>query len=302
MHELDIRLVRCFVTVANERSFTRAAERLRIAQPWLSVQIRRLEEQLGFQLFDRNRNRAVIPTAEAEEFLTVAQNYLVASERAIAAARRIREHASVLLTVGAPELSADLPLRAEIIDDFLVRHPKIEIEIANAWTVELIKRLGYGEIDMAFTLGPHNDPHTEALVLARYRSGILAPAECMRAVAQPLSLAALAGREIAVFRRNINPDFHDSRVSCLEAAGIIVKHLPEPALPAIAHFVQRTGVPALIGEWQGSVAHSTDHLCFIPLDEPGLEFGFNLVRRIGDRRPAVTALWTFALNSLSVAA
>ena len=56
MTGLDVRLVRSFVAVADERSFTRVAERLNIAQPWLSVQVRKLEEQLGFRLFERNRN------------------------------------------------------------------------------------------------------------------------------------------------------------------------------------------------------------------------------------------------------
>lgn len=302
MNDLDIRLIRCFVAVANERSFTRAAERLRIAQPWLSVQIRRLEEQLGFQLFDRNRNRAVIISQEAESFLPVAQDYLVAAERAAASARRIRDQVAVYLNLGAPDFSADMPTRTAIIDGFLTRHPRYEIEIHNAWTVELLKRLGEGEIDMAFTVGPHVDPHSEALVLGRYGLGLLVPVERARAAPQPLTLSAFAGEKVAIFRRNVNPAFYDSVAPILETAGISLIYLPESSLTAMLQFGQRTGIPVLIGEWQRDVPHMPDNFAVLALDEPSLSFNLNLVRRTGDRRPAVTALWNFAAQSLRVAA
>lgn len=302
MNDLDIRQVRCFVAVANERSFTRAAERLRIAQPWLSVQIRRLEEQLGFQLFDRNRSRAVVASVEAEAFLPIAQDYLIAAERAAATARRIRDQAAVYLKLGAPDFSADMPTRTAIIDGFLARHPRYEIEIHNAWTVELLKRLGEGEIDLAFTVGPHVDPHSEALVLARYRLGLLVPAERARSVRQPLALSAFAGEQVAIFRRNINPAFHDSVAPILETAGISLTYLPESSLTAMLQFGERTGIPALIGEWQRDVPHMPDNFAVLALDEPALSFNLNLVRRAGDRRPAVAAMWAFAAQSLCAAA
>lgn len=302
MNELDIRLVRCFVTVAHERSFTRAAERLRIAQPWLSAQIRKLEDQIGFPLFDRNRNRAVTVSPEAEAFLPVAQDYLVSAERALAAARRIRDQATVVLNLGAPDFSADIPARAAIIDNFLANHPKFDFEVTNAWTVELLKRLGDGEIDMAFTVGPHVDPYSEALVLARYRFSVLISTERVATARRPLPLSLFAGEQVAIFRRNVNPAFHDSIAPILEAAGISIAYLPESSFSAMLHFAQRTGIPALAGEWQGNLAHMPDNFSVVPLDEPALAFNLNLVRRVGDRRPAVSALWAFATNSIRAAA
>lgn len=301
MNELDIRLVRCFVAVADERSFTRASERLRIAQPWLSAQIRKLEERLGFQLFDRNRNRAVIVLPDGEAFLPIAQDYLVAAERASAAARRIRDQSAVFLNLGAPDFSADMPVRVGLIENFLAHHPKIDLEISNAWTVELLQRLGEGKIDLAFTVGPHVDPYSEALVLTRYRLAMLVATERVAAAPRPLSLAAFAGQQIAIFRRNINPAFHDSIAPILEAAGITVAHLPESSASAIIQFAQRTGIPALVGEWQGDAPHMPENFSVVPLDEPALAFNLNLVRRAGDRRTAVSALWKFAMSSIPAA-
>jgi DNA-binding transcriptional LysR family regulator len=302
MNELDIRLVRCFAAVADERSFTRASERLRIAQPWLSAQIRKLEEQLGFQLFDRNRNRAVTILPEGEAFLPLAHDYLVAAERAAAAARRIRDQSAVLLNLGAPDFSADMPVRVALVEDFLARHPKFDIEISNAWTVELLQRLGEGKIDLAFTVGPHVDPYSEALVLARYRLALLVANERVGTAPRPLPLSRFAGEQVAIFRRNVNPAFHDSIAPILEAAGIGVAYLPESGFSAIMHFAQRSGIPALVGEWQGSIPHIPDSFSVVSLDEPALAFNLNLVRRVGDRRPAVTALWTFATRSIPAAA
>lgn len=302
MNELDIRLVRCFVAVAEEHSFTRASERLRIAQPWLSAQIRKLEEQLGFQLFDRNRNRAVTILPKGEAFLPVAHDYLVAAERAAAAARRIRDQAAVVLNLGAPPFSAEMPVRVALIENFLASHPKFDVEISNAWTVELIQRLGEGKIDLAFTIGPHVDPYSEALLLARYRMSMLVPTEEVASTPRPLPLAAFAGKQAALFRRNVNPAFYDSIAPILEAAGITVTHLPESSFSAILQFTQRTGISALVSEWHADVPYIPDSLSVVPLDEPGLAFNLNLVRRVGDRRPAVSALWNFAMNMLAAAA
>ncbi|MFS0735628.1 LysR family transcriptional regulator [Sphingomonas sp. 1P06PA] len=298
MVELDVRLVRSFVAVADERSFTRAAERLHVAQPWISVQIRKLEEQLGFRLFARNRNQGVIVSPEAEAFLPAARDYLAAADRAGALARRIRDNAGATLRLGAPDFSAEMPMRSAIIDGFLGERPDIELEVSNAWTVELLKRLHDGELDIAFTVGPHLDSLSEAMVVARYRLWLLAPTGEFGEGIAPVSLSALAGREIAIFRRNVNPPFHDSIAPVLEAAGVRVSHLSESGMPAIMHNTLRNGVCSIIGDYSAN-AMLPDGLSVVPLAENALAFNLNLVRRVGDRSPPVAALWTYAMRMVA---
>ena len=297
MPEIDIRLVKSFVAVADERSFTRAAERLHVAQPWLSVQIRKLEEQLGFRLFERNRNQAVIPSSQAEALLPAARDYLAAADRMAGSARRIRDGATMVLRLGAPDFSAEMPMRSAIVDSFCVDHPEFELEVSNAWTVELLKRVRDCELDIAFTVGPHVDASTEAMVIARYRLSLLGRADELRDFPDPLQLTALAGRTVAIFRRNVNAPFHDSIAPVLEAAGINVGYLAESAYTAILHNSQRTGMLALVGNYVEETS-VPEPLMIVPIDEAGLSFNLNLVRRVGDRSPAVSALWSYAMRKI----
>ncbi|WP_189930617.1 LysR family transcriptional regulator [Streptomyces sulfonofaciens] len=86
MRDLDLRLVRCFTTVASHLHYGRAAAELRIAQPSLSRQISRLEAQVGTRLLDRSRQGTRL-TEAGEEFLPHARELLRSSEQAVAAAR-----------------------------------------------------------------------------------------------------------------------------------------------------------------------------------------------------------------------
>src|SRR6201989_725878 len=87
---MELRHFRYFVALAGERRFARAAERLWVAQPGLSTQIRRLESELGVQLFERH-TRGVDLTAAAELFLERARTALAAADAARATGHDLEE-------------------------------------------------------------------------------------------------------------------------------------------------------------------------------------------------------------------
>jgi DNA-binding transcriptional LysR family regulator len=145
MERLDLRLVDYFVAVAEELHFGHAAERLHIAQPSLSQQIRRLEQQLGVSLFERNsRNVRLTPAGEA--FLREGRRALAQAERAISATRAA---AAELLTVGFYG-SAGRALLPAVLTAFRERHPLTEVSVREILFGSIGEILD-GRVDVAFT-------------------------------------------------------------------------------------------------------------------------------------------------------
>jgi DNA-binding transcriptional LysR family regulator len=127
--DLDLRLVRYFTVVADLGNFGRAAEQLRVAQPSLSRQIRRLEERVGARLLDRT-SRGTHLTAAGEQFLPRARVLLRLAAQAAAAAREVAEPSRI--TIGLlPNTSARI---APALHDLRLQHPDAEIRTLDlAW-------------------------------------------------------------------------------------------------------------------------------------------------------------------------
>src|SRR5438876_1180354 len=106
MSDPELRLLRYFVTVAEERHFGRAAQRLHIAQPPLSQQIQKLERQLGTELIDRSR-RPIELTDSGRALFDEARLALTHAERAFAAARRAATGQLGQLRIGALQAAVD---------------------------------------------------------------------------------------------------------------------------------------------------------------------------------------------------
>jgi DNA-binding transcriptional LysR family regulator len=126
----DLRELRYFVGVAEELSFTRAARRLHISQPSLSVAMRQLESRLGVSLLDRTTRRVAL-TPAGETLLAHARRVLEASsslERAMAAHRAPERGGR--LRVGLSPLAAGDALRA--LQDFANANPAVDLEVARA--------------------------------------------------------------------------------------------------------------------------------------------------------------------------
>src|SRR4051812_19137177 len=106
---MELRHLRYFVAVAEELSFTRAAERLHIGQPPLSQQVQALEEEIGAILFDRTR-RSIRLTEAGRIFLEDAQRVLAMASGAAATARRVQKGEIGQLKIGFTKSTAFTPL------------------------------------------------------------------------------------------------------------------------------------------------------------------------------------------------
>ncbi|AQZ62616.1 unnamed protein product [[Actinomadura] parvosata subsp. kistnae] len=150
--DAHLRDLRYFVTVAEELSFTRAAERLFIAQPTLSKQIRQLEELMRVRLFDRDR-RTVRLTAPGEALLPAARELLQQWDEAQRAVGDAAAAASSRLTVGM-STSVGRGLLATLRERFAERRPACDLRLRQVNWTDPTAGLAEGEVDVAFVWLP----------------------------------------------------------------------------------------------------------------------------------------------------
>ena len=169
---LDFRTLRYFVAVAEELHFTRAAERLYIAQPALSEQIRRLEEELGVSLL-RRTTRKVELTAAGEEFLERARRILGEADAALEDARRAArgETGRIRISTGATAGVEQVP---RVLRAFRQARPQVQLDLRQISWEDHSGGLNDGSVDAAFLWLPfeheglafellHEEPRVAAL-------------------------------------------------------------------------------------------------------------------------------------------
>lgn len=174
---MDPTALRVFVTVAREGNLTRAAERLCVTQPALSLQLKKLQGALGLSLFERTP-RGMRLTEDGRRLLPAAERALAALAEFGAAASALHGRVSGRLRLGTivdPEflrLGAFLGLLAE-------RHPQLTFELSHGMSGSVLRELEAGHLDVAYTLGlPGLDElraRCEVLSLTAFRYLVVAP-------------------------------------------------------------------------------------------------------------------------------
>jgi DNA-binding transcriptional LysR family regulator len=157
---MELRHLRYFVAVAEALNFSRAAEKLHIAQPPLSQQIQNLEGELGVALFERTGRRIKLTHAGAM-FLEEARALLAQSSRAALTAQRASRGEAGLLDVGFLT-SATSARFAGIIRAFRETHPRVELGLHDLCETQMLRDLRAGRIHLGFL---RNLPEDEELVV-----------------------------------------------------------------------------------------------------------------------------------------
>ena len=146
--DFSLRELECFVAVAQELSFTRAAERLRLAQPPLSRLIKNLEEKFGVDLVERLRRSVSLRTG-GQAFTVEARTILLQVGRAGETARRAAEGETNKLEIGF--VSAVLsPELVEVFSKFREKHPQVQLNLHDRLPVEQMTALELGKLDIGF--------------------------------------------------------------------------------------------------------------------------------------------------------
>ncbi|MFJ6215159.1 LysR family transcriptional regulator [Streptomyces sp. NPDC092296] len=172
---MDLRRMRYFAMLAEELNFTRAAERLRIAQPALSQQIKALERQLGTRLIERDsKGCALTPTGTvvAEEAKQVLEQVAAADERIAAVIQGRQGRLRLAYTRSARGGAADA-----LVTAFRDRYPEVALSLQTGWTTHNVTELLAGRLDAAFVRPPLDVPGLACRILAEEELLLAVPAD-----------------------------------------------------------------------------------------------------------------------------
>lgn len=187
--DIQIRHLRQFLVVAEELHFTRAADRLFVAQPALSASIRKLEASLGFELFDRG-TRSVELTAEGRAFLEAARAAVQAYNTAMSTASRLRGALIGTVRLGIhPQVGS--AVRRAIVSRLREISEDVELTVVTAGTAALMRDLRAGRLDAAIRIAPADAEDLDCRVLARSRLVVVVPAAHPLAERGPVPLSEL---------------------------------------------------------------------------------------------------------------
>ena len=215
---MDARLLRSFVAVAEELHFGRAALRLHLSQPPLSVHVKRLEADLGVQLFERTRRRVALTTAGVE-LLGRARQLLADAEKAVAEVQRVARGETGRLTIGYTSTATHVVLPAAL-PRFRAAHPDVRVELLELRSALQPDALRAGRIDLGIACGPLAAAGLTARPIAHERFLAAIPSRHRLAARRTVPLRALDGVEAVTVRRDVEPAWADAAIAAIQAAGV----------------------------------------------------------------------------------
>lgn len=299
MH-LELRQLRYFVAVAEEKHFGRAAQRLNMTQPPLSQTIFAFEDMLGTPLFVRTK-RSVALTAAGLALLPEAQRLLQQAQALPDIARRAANGASGLLSLSFIS-TADYSILPPLLKQFRSTYPQVQIDLREATTDIQLDNLVDGKIDIGLLLPPFTDKANQVLdympvlsepLIAAVPSGIWAED-------QPIGLQALVKLPLVIFPRHISPSFYDTILRCFHEAGA-TPHIAQEA-------IQMQTIVGLVSAGMGIalVPQSVSNLKrpgvdYLPLDSKAPLIETGLAWRRDNPSPVLHAFLSLAATTTSAA-
>jgi DNA-binding transcriptional LysR family regulator len=287
---IELRTMRYVIAIAETGGFQAAAERLHMAQPPLSRQIRDLERELGVALFHRRPTRL---TAEGHVFVKHARAVLADVDRAVAETRAAAGPVTGVVRIGCGPMSGstDIPRLVAAIN---ANHPGVVIEVSESWDTPLASAVIAGDVDIAVGWQLAVGGELARQLLRREPYVIVVADDHPLAGRGTVALRDLRGETFRFLPRRFAPNYYDAVLGALHSTG---EDFPvwENPLPGLRHFgdIRSDGfhmLPASIGD-----SLPAGLTCLTIADElPPAEL--QLVWRTGAGR-AVEAVATMARSS-----
>ncbi len=214
---MELRHVRYFVAVAEELNFRRAAERLRVAQPSLSAQVKALEGELGVRLLERTTRRVKL-TPSGRAWLEEARALLATATRVQESARRVRDGLVGSLRVGVLSSSANAWLGG-VLGRFRTRHPAVQLALFDLGSTEQLRRLRAGEIDVGVLRPPASFPELEAVIIEASRYVLAMPTGHAMARRRKIAWSDFHGQALVMMHPSLQHGYYDAFLAACATAG-----------------------------------------------------------------------------------
>ncbi|MFC4532559.1 LysR family transcriptional regulator [Sphaerisporangium dianthi] len=262
---MQLQQLASFVAVAETSHFTHAAERMRLAQPSLSKQIKTLEAELGAALFSRARGNVTL-TPAGEALLPLARRMLADADTA---RREVAELAG--LRRGRVRLGATPSLCAGLLADVLARfhgdYPGIDLLVEEGGSRDLVRDLARGQLDLALIILPlqSNDPSLVTEEILKENLVVASPSGAQGRKAY-VKIEELRGRPLVMFRRGY--DLREATLNACRQAGFEPRFAVEGGeMDAVLRFVEAGLGVAVV---PSMVLDGRPGLSGTPLAPPGL--------------------------------
>jgi len=206
---MELRHLRYFIAVAEEENVSRAALKLHVSQPGISRQIKDLEDEIGFQLFERSAKSLKL-TEAGKVFLAEAKSILQRAEAAVQNARAVAAGAGGELHVGyAPSLTVKILPQA--LRTFQTQFPKVRVSLHDLSTEEMLSKLREGKLHLALTVQPLKKSLRDLVfkTLAQYATCVAVAPKHPLAKLKSVTLAQLAGEPLIGYNRDDYPDYYE---------------------------------------------------------------------------------------------
>lgn len=261
----EVRLLRYFLAVAEDLSFTRAARRLHIAQPSLSAQIRGLESQLGVRLLQRD-TRTVSLTPAGQALYARGPAAVMALQRAWDAARQAGLGLTGTLRL-AYTLSAGYDTAPQLVQALRDHYPGVEIITEVLPTPAIVRAIQDRRADAGLGRAPTPVDGLRLHTLRLDRMGVLVRADHPLAELGKVTLTAVAEHPVAIHPRSANPSHYDLITQLFSRRGLRPRLVEQDiSLDVSQQTVNDGKAVALAGG--SSTGGLAAHLRWIPLTEP----------------------------------
>jgi DNA-binding transcriptional LysR family regulator len=230
---VELRHLRYFVAVAEELHFRRAADRLHVAQPAVSEQVRKLEAELGVQLFHRTQ-RSVSLTPAGSAMLDEARRVLRQADVACQAARGASERATLRLRLGYLPDSLPAQVSRALCDVAGSSVQNVHVDLYTGPALRLVEDLRAGRLDAVVTTLPAPTNGLRVTPLGAQRAVVALPATHPLAVEPEIALERLAPERIVVLPRDANPALRNAVAAMCHDAGLAPAFV-EIAEPRVEH-------------------------------------------------------------------